>query len=178
MSPIWWLIILLIVAILLFFFFRGRLARPVAAGTSGNASNNIGISNVSLAVAPASVPCDGATKFVCTVTANGWSADGIARNVGIDFYDDEAFPDHLDHDPKPGAGAIGITIGQQNPGGLWNWTLTHTNSSLYCDTACHVVGPEGSSGESDPRVYVKLTIAHDTQPWKESSRVQLECASD
>lgn len=168
-----WLIIIFVLLVLLLIYLAFRPARTTPA--------SIGINNVGLTINPTQVTCGSGTQFVCTINTTGYSDNSTARNFKVELYDDETFVDLLatynSSTVGPAGGTPGIAPTLITGSVLYTWSVSHS-FNLSCNTSCNVVGPDGSSGESDPKIYSKFTVMHgNPYPTKESIRVQIKCVS-
>ncbi len=161
MRILWWILIILFLA-----------APARASGT------DVRIDVVNLSITPNQLPCDGTSTFTATVTARGWSDDGVSRNCEIRLFDVGLFPDELDKEPK-GTATIGTVFPSPLPGNPpYTWTLSITITSLFCTQDCEVTGPSGNSYESDPKIFAYLKVLHGSPfPTKKSNKVPIKCVT-
>jgi hypothetical protein len=158
---LWWILIILFLA-----------APARASGT------DVRIDVVNLSITPNQLPCDGTSTFTATVTARGWSDDGVSRNCEIRLFDVGLFPDELDKEPK-GTATIGTVFPSPLPvNPPYTWTLSITITSLFCTQDCEVTGPSGNSCESDLKIFAYLKVLHGSPfPAKRSNKVPIKCVT-
>lgn len=116
---------------------------------------------VTLNVTPLSNPCPpGGAAFTVRARVTANAGPGARGNYDVRIFD---------HDPLV-RDLLAQSLG--NPVGPGITRTTHT-WTFICNDACEVIGPSGSSGESDPAIYAEASAL--TAATAQSGRLTLRC---
>lgn len=144
-------------------------------------SNAQGVSVVTIAATPTTIIRGTKVGAVVTVTALGYTTSPVPLNYRIQLFDDELFDDVLVDfvTNSPTVPGIKPVLVPKLAKGVSLYSFNVTKSfTLTCNADGEIIGPDGSSGESDPEVYARFTIlSGDPAPTLDSNRITIRCVA-